>query len=433
MQTNPEQKFQSISVALIRSIFIWASLLGLIFSALQIAIVYSHVNEDIERELIFIGASNTPLMSISLYDIEPKSLQNQVQAIVSSTNHVGFVRLRTPLGKEFIAGNPQLANHVTPRTFAVHAPAGLAANTLGTLELYEDPKAVLSDLISFVAGSVIGYVVLTLAICLVVALVLSRKLEKPLAKITRFVSELKPENITQQLNMGTKSSDQINEIDRIVKGFEVMQAEICTYIFQLDRIVEDRTQELESALKSLHTISRTDSLTHCYNRRAFDEKILTEIERAKRYGIALSFIFGDIDYFKNINDTLGHSVGDQVLATVARYLHNGSREGVDWLVRFGGEEFLMVLPETNLSNAFRSAERLRKSIEKSVLLPQHPDLHITISFGVATYINGESVTSLINRADAALYQAKQNGRNKSCMVQEAPDSSAAHLVHQTRS
>ncbi len=161
--------------------------------------------------------------------------------------------------------------------------------------------------------------------------------------------------------------------------------------------------------EKLSTMAYTDSLTHIYNRLHFAHFLDAEIDKVKRYGGNFSIIFFDIDHFKDVNDTFGHHAGDEVLEKITEIVSNANRSA-DIFARYGGEEFIILTPETNLSGALIHAERLRNDIEKFNFQSIG---HISSSFGV-TEFNAEKddVDSLLERADKALYMAKEYGRNR---------------------
>ncbi len=171
--------------------------------------------------------------------------------------------------------------------------------------------------------------------------------------------------------------------------------------------------ELRDKNRKLEELSNTDDLTRLYNRRYFMEVFELEFQRAKRYGSYLSFIMMDIDYFKDFNDTYGHLLGDEVLVEVARILKNNLRVN-DQLGRYGGEEFALMMPETDLQGATVVAERHRKQIENFTLHKDSEKLKVTISLGVASYPDPrvESLDDLIKLADDVLLEAKSEGRNR---------------------
>ena len=152
-----------------------------------------------------------------------------------------------------------------------------------------------------------------------------------------------------------------------------------------------------------------DHLTGCYNRRYLDEHLLgAELARSQRHGLCLTAILCDIDHFKRINDAHGHAAGDAVLRTFAALLGNATRRGIDSVVRHGGEEFLLILPETDLAGGVRLAERLRAGLARHI--------GTTASFGVACIAcapgsRAPGAAALVAAADSLLYQAKHAGRN----------------------
>lgn len=164
----------------------------------------------------------------------------------------------------------------------------------------------------------------------------------------------------------------------------------------------------------LEALAQTDPLTHCLNRRALTERLVEELERARRYSSVLTLLMIDLDHFKRINDTHGHLVGDDVLRHVGTLLRSLARS-VDLVARYGGEEFVVVLPETPASGAMTFAERLRERIAEHTL-SECPELNLqlTASIGVASFPSPgvEGVDDLFMRADDALYRAKETGRNR---------------------
>jgi len=173
-------------------------------------------------------------------------------------------------------------------------------------------------------------------------------------------------------------------------------------------LIDDIT-EIEKSRKKLHELSITDELTGIYNRRFIFESIKKEISRSERNGGIYSLMLIDIDFFKKVNDLCGHLGGDEVLKNVASEIKNNIRN-MDLFGRFGGEEFILLLPETDLELALLCAERLRKAVE-SITFPKvgHP---ITVSIGVGQYSIGETLDDILDRVDKALYKAKNNGRNR---------------------
>jgi diguanylate cyclase (GGDEF)-like protein len=179
------------------------------------------------------------------------------------------------------------------------------------------------------------------------------------------------------------------------------------------------SREEYRAQAQLQNAAERDHLTGCYNRRYLHERLLErEVLRARRFGHSLTVLLCDIDNFKNINDTYGHADGDAVLRSFANLLTVMTRQGVDSVVRYGGEEFLAILPETNLQGGIQLAERLRTTFAASATLSADggDSICTTASFGVAcadfTYgVSGDTLRELISTADKLMYEAKRSGRD----------------------
>lgn len=204
------------------------------------------------------------------------------------------------------------------------------------------------------------------------------------------------------------------------------------------RAFEDRIGRLESENldllmqnRALSEISARDTLTGLYNRWYVMEKIDSEMNRALRHGAPMSVLMLDLDHFKNVNDSFGHSVGDQVLKNVGQVLRESCRV-YDVPGRYGGEEFCIVLPETRVGNTSAVAERIRSRLASTKIPIGSTSVTVTASIGVAGLDSSsdESVVSaaaLLDRADQALYSAKHHGRNRvELWLPEAPPSSTSH-------
>ena len=177
-----------------------------------------------------------------------------------------------------------------------------------------------------------------------------------------------------------------------------------------------------SAQTVLKNLSVRDPLTGCYNRRHLHEQLLeTEIFRAQRYKLSLSVIMCDLDHFKQVNDNYGHDGGDAVLQVFAGLLQSMTRENIDSVVRYGGEEFLLILPETDLEGSVLLAERLRQHLASTPIQVGPHAIHATASFGVVSadfaHTSTQPHTGMISAADDLLYAAKKGGRNKVCSLQ----------------
>lgn len=212
-----------------------------------------------------------------------------------------------------------------------------------------------------------------------------------------------------------------------VKTPQEMEAVMKTVVADTNKMVEhnkrleaqlDKSavamEELKRDLERVRREAMTDGLTSLSNRKSFDEQIARLSRECNETGKIFTLLMLDIDHFKSFNDNYGHQVGDQVLRLVARTLTDGIK-GKDIASRYGGEEFTILLPETNLDHGIAVAESLRKALaNKEVINRSNGELlgRITMSVGVAQFYVEESTEDLIERADAALYTAKHNGRNQ---------------------
>ena len=202
----------------------------------------------------------------------------------------------------------------------------------------------------------------------------------------------------------------------------IHQAELVARINTGIRILK-LEQSLIKANEEIRLLSITDPLTGCFNRGYLNERFPQEINRGKRYSHPLSVVLADIDNFKRVNDTRGHQVGDEVLKVFAHTINEQIRKKVDWVVRYGGEEFLIVLPETGCEGAHTMAERLRSAVSEMSIGMGQESITITASFGGAStyFINKEekftTMDEFINLADEQLYRSKNEGRNRVNIVE----------------
>jgi len=170
----------------------------------------------------------------------------------------------------------------------------------------------------------------------------------------------------------------------------------------LESIVKERTKELE-------LLSITDGLTEIYNKRYLMDALDTNIEDAQKFDMPFSIILFDLDFFKSVNDTYGHMEGDVTLKSVSSFLSRKIHK-TDIFGRYGGEEFMIIMPNKRLDEAYGLADSYREEISKLLIGTQ--EIKLTISGGVAAYQIGDTAKELIERADKNLYKAKDSGRNK---------------------
>jgi diguanylate cyclase (GGDEF)-like protein len=197
-----------------------------------------------------------------------------------------------------------------------------------------------------------------------------------------------------------------------VSGMERLNAAVLNLnqeMAQLQRELVKKNNKLKRKEEKITTLMMTDPLTGIANRRSFDERIVEEISRHARYQQKFCLCLSDIDFFKSVNDTYGHDVGDLVIQRFAALLHDNKRDS-DFVARIGGEEFAVILPNTCLNEGFVVIERVRElfantSYEQVVVSP-------SASFGITEFVVGDTKDILIKRSDDALYKSKEGGRNR---------------------
>ncbi len=227
-----------------------------------------------------------------------------------------------------------------------------------------------------------------------------------------------PEFKSRYVIMLTGEDDQEDKVQGLDLGADDYVTKPFQYPELLARIragkrIVDLQKELLETNKRLERLSITDGLTKLYNHRYFQDELGRAFEESERYGRPLSLAIIDLDFFKKINDTHGHAVGDEVLKAVSRIFQDSIRSA-DLAARYGGEEFAVMMPETELDDAATFAEKIRTLIESTPLETQAGTIAVTVSIGVsnAPHAKIHSAKELVVAADKALYRAKRSGRNQ---------------------
>ena len=192
-----------------------------------------------------------------------------------------------------------------------------------------------------------------------------------------------------------------------------------TMVIQLDesmRKLSIANEQLRVVNLRLELIAHTDSLTGMNNRGYFMDLLGIELERARRHGKVFSILMLDIDHFKSVNDTYGHAAGDEALRTLSRVIQTSRLRKSDFTGRIGGEEFAIVLPETEIHGAAKLAERLRTNLATTPVKLTGSEFFMTASIGASMYRVGYTQEVLLQQADQALYKAKETGRNRVCLA-----------------
>src|SRR5450830_514005 len=221
------------------------------------------------------------------------------------------------------------------------------------------------------------------------------------------------EQIKSSENMGELNTllDKLMEDTRAIGLSAQRSRDMLNETQQKVKEAERQIYELTVKLDQISEVAHEDYLTGTLNRRGMDEALLREFSRAERYNIALSIAMMDIDHFKKINDTMGHTTGDQALSHLAGVIKKTLRT-TDVIARYGGEEFIIILPNTEQEESITIMTRAQRELTKNFFMHENKRVLITFSAGVAERAAGEEPNSVIPRADAALYEAKQTGRNR---------------------
>ncbi|PYF83992.1 diguanylate cyclase (GGDEF)-like protein [Marinomonas alcarazii] len=248
--------------------------------------------------------------------------------------------------------------------------------------------------------------------CMFLAYRFASTLSRPLERLALTAQSIEQGNRNATFQDDSKLSEVASlscSLEKMMSSLLVREQSLMQMNVTLETKVRTRTAELEASNRSLEVIIRKDPLTHSYNRLALDEALLGEYNVAKQTQQTFAVIMADVDYFKKVNDVYGHTVGDTVLKNMAVLF--ASLVGDKGMVaRFGGEEFTVLLPKFSVEEARVIAESLRAALEKEEM---SDGLFVTASFGVAIYKEDDSLyEQVLNRADAALYDAKEQGRNR---------------------
>ena len=407
--------YRPLANYLIRATLILSIICMIGVFAVQAVLMISQGSRHFQQEVDDIARTSVPLLSVSLWDVETKTVNAQLQ-LIAQRPQIGYVRLDTSIGRVFEAGNQELSAGPVNVRLTIPIPSGQSSSpqtgTVGELLLVGNQQFLLRAVMENTWSVFLGYSIFTALICGMITFLVRRELQVPLQRIARFASELTPQTLTKPLELHRPARGNTDEIDLVAEGFNKLQLGLSDHIAHLDRKVEERTQQLQALAEAHRVSSITDDLTGCLNRRTLDNRLNEEISRSQRYGRHLTIVCMDLDHFKKINDEYGHAAGDQVLRTVGAMLKRTTRQNLDWIVRMGGEEFLIVLPETDLSAGIQKAELLRVALNSEPVVHNDQQLLITASFGVAQWQSPEPGQSLITRADHLLYAAKSAGRNR---------------------
>ena len=285
--------------------------------------------------------------------------------------------------KDFKKTNEIFLNKINP----YYKNANLRANTLLQKidEIAKNNYKEATERFVFIRNILIFGTLLGILFASIAAILLIRSIVRPLNKAVTHFKHISEGNMNENISVSGQ-----DEIGQVLSGLAAMQGKLKILISDLDQL------------------ARTDELTGAWNRRRFEETVETEMDRLRRYGQRLSLMILDVDHFKKINDLYGHSIGDRVLIYLSNTIRSSLRVS-DSLTRWGGEEFIILCPNTTAETVSKLAERLRKKVA-SIKFQEVGN--ITLSFGVAECGAEETWEQWLHRADEALYLAKSGGRDR---------------------
>lgn len=427
---------QRLATRLLRAVFGVYFLVTLVVTTVQLTAEYRHAANRLEREIDAMEATFGPGITDALWRFNNEILRGILSGMNALPTVIG-TRVDDAQGKLVAASgviqdaqgrkltassadgalspaSEGLFERIFSRSFdVVHVDQAGERRVIGRWTVYSSRAIIIKQVEYGFMLILVNSVIKTLALWFIFVFVINRLLGRPLKQMSEFVGQLSIDNLgdksfvlkdpgrhelhmlTHKLNqMSQTLRESVEDNDKLYRNLEVMNR-------TLEAQVAERTEDLLR-------LSMTDPLTHLNNRRKLDEVIAYEVQRIKRDSQPLSIIIGDIDHFKEINDRYGHPTGDRVLLAVAEVLRV-NRRVADTVGRWGGEEFMIICPSTDLAGAHLLADGMRQQVAQ---IDAGLDEPVQISFGVATLLPGESAADATARADAALYRAKANGRNR---------------------
>lgn len=411
-------KRKSLSHQLLISILGIYALITFTVTLVHVVIEYRYTKENIKHELERIAHIFEPALQTAIWNLNDEQLSSIAQGMnemplvysvkISDPNHKLLYDQRK---KGTSASDDKELTYVFP-IYQKHDGNQIF---LAEVTLRSSDEAIFERVKVGFAMLLFNAMIKSLALMTLFYIAFRKHLEVPLDALMHQISNLK----TEKKSLIDVKWKRVNELSILQSKFNGLLKHIYAeedrriemvqnQNKQLEALVQERTHELEILNRELQNLATTDALTQIANRSSLDEVLKHSIAENERYQRPFSMVMIDIDFFKKINDTHGHLVGDMVLKTVAQLIKSQIRS-VDTVGRWGGEEFVIVYREIECQGAYALAENIRQSVEK---YPFEGLERITISLGVAQYRTGTSAEELLKQADNALYHSKEHGRNK---------------------
>jgi len=415
----------SLSKELIIVIFKIYFAITVLITVSNMIIEYFHTKNNIKAELEQISLSFIPSLSSAMWNLDDVQKEAIIKGVMLLPSVLGIEiedQDKKVVGEGFIYSfRKSSADSFYYQTKLFHKSSDEKLVHVGNVRLYSNSAIVLDRIeLGFYMIFISALVKSALLIFLFIW-AFRLMLNRPLTAITNHVEKINLENIKKEKVAFPFKSN--NELKRLQDSFNQMLRKISAdnekilsveheIQRRLEAEVQVRTEELTQANIRLKELASTDELTKVFNRRMFFEVAIKYFKTAARNKQPLTFFMLDIDHFKNINDTYGHHIGDEVLKLYASSISNLLREG-DLFGRLGGEEFGVILQETDLEGSMAIAEKIRQTVENLVYQEEDITVTMTTSIGISQQLDSDhSVSDIQKRADEAVYEAKNTGRNK---------------------
>nr|WP_244962502.1 GGDEF domain-containing protein [Oleiagrimonas soli] len=413
-------------------------LVAVAVTALQVRAIYRNQVTAARAQLDEIQQSLLPSLEASLWQVDDGSTRLLLNALIH-TPGIGYVQLDSE-GRRLTRGKADVSALVE-RSYPLTHDDGQRFD-LGTLRVVIDDRIAMARMHNAIVRELLTTIAAMLSMSVLLLLLFRRQVTRRLQIMADYASTLDFERLHTPLKLAQdRPHKRPDELDQVAQALDQMRVrmldnlavrvrhenELTLHRERLESLVqartaalEEKTRQLEEKSRELEMLANTDGLTGVFSRRHFFTLFEQELARARRGGATMTVLMLDVDHFKHINDTYGHAAGDRVLVRIAETCRRELRR-IDTLGRLGGEEFAALLPRSNRAAAAVTAERLRSVIAAlSVDSEQGEAIRFTVSIGVAELTHpDESADALIERADAQLYRAKRNGRNRVC-VDETP-------------
>lgn len=403
----------NLSKQLLRSILVIYLLLTFIVTIVHLSVDYQYTKNLIQDELKQMAKTFHPALQTALWELNDEQLFSIVDGMMNIPLIYG-VQIKDSSNKMLVSRVRKTSDKVENLKYYYQFPIHYEMNEnsiyLANVTIYSDNKVIFERLKVGFIMILLNAFIKTAVLILLFMIAFKKYLEQPLQDLTNTIVKLRVEDVSERkISVDMKYDNELKILhDEFNKLLNKISIEENKRVELLRGINQNLEFEVEKRTKELEHIAITDGLTQLYNRAKMDRELQKLDEINKRYGRVFSVIMIDIDYFKSVNDTFGHQVGDLVLKQFASILESNIRN-TDFIGRWGGEEFLIVCPETSEKNAVKLASNLRKEIEETSFGQVG---HKTMSVGVAEIKDGLDLDDIVNNADKALYFAKENGRNK---------------------